>query len=41
MFICLGQAHDYNPGLVFASESLALVSDGSGTLFIVETGDRQ
>jgi len=36
-----GQAHDYNPGLVFASESLALVSDGSGTLFIVETGDRQ
>eukprot|EP00088_Acartia_fossae_P001645 TRINITY_DN10655_c0_g2_i1.p1 TRINITY_DN10655_c0_g2~~TRINITY_DN10655_c0_g2_i1.p1 ORF type:complete len:571 (+),score=117.23 TRINITY_DN10655_c0_g2_i1:52-1764(+) len=35
-----GQPHEYNPAVVFASESLALVSDGSGTLFIVDTGDR-
>lgn len=36
-----GKDRSYNPALVFASESLAILSDGTETLFILETGDRK
>jgi len=36
-----GEPHVYNAAVVFVSENICLVSDGSGTFFILETGDRR
>ena len=36
-----GKSRSYNPALVFVSEHLAMLSDGTETLFILETGDRK
>ena len=36
-----GKERSYNPALTFPAYNLALLSDGTGTLFILDTGDRK
>ena len=35
-----GMERSYNPAIVFPSAELAVVSDGTGTMYILDTGNR-
>ena len=36
-----GLPRSYNPALIFPGDQLAVLSDGTGTLFILDTGNRK